>query len=70
MEVRKVEEERKAWPGLVRGGREPFWYVPQVFLHPAGCGTGTRLRDLKGSTLETSGGGKWWIRVWKVARCT
>ena len=41
---------------LDRDGREPFWCVTHLLLHPAGCVTGTRLRDLKDYTLR---GARW-----------
>ena len=49
-------------------GREPFQHALQLLLHPAEGKAEAGLRDLKGYTLETSGGERWWIRVWNVAK--
>ena len=58
MEEGRQEEEN--WCGLVREGQEPYLCVLQVFLHLAGCKTGTDLSDHKGYTNGDLDG---WVRL-------
>ena len=57
-----MEDQRKglAWWVLDGVGQEPFIHDLQVFLHLAGCKTGTDLSDHKGYTNGDLDG---WVRL-------